>query len=179
MFIFCAFVALPEIFSEKATTDSDPVEIQMEWEEVLFHPNRLPTYIWVIKVSEGRERVENIISFDDFNEKFDNDELVRVTYVVERNRVVFYGDEEISPTNIKLWRAVAIPQQKTNGGSVLFSEPTTSENGIIYKEFSTEIAFMKIIFAVITGFLFVMIPYMFYNIRGIYNKDYKNEETRS
>lgn len=173
MFFFCAFIALPEILSEKAMIDSNPIEIRSEWNEIPLHPNRLPTYVWVIKVSEGRERVENAVSFEDFKEKFNNNELVRVEYVIEHNKVVLYGDEEISPNNIKLWRAIAIPEPKTNG-SVSFSEPTTGENSVIYKEFSVGTACMKMIFALITIFLFVIIIYMSRDIKRIV-KD-KNEE---
>lgn len=123
------------------------------------------------------ERVENVISFDDFNKKFDNNELVRVEYVIEHYGVIVYGDEEISLANTKLWKTVVVPEQTLNG-SVSFSRPETSEDGIVYKEFSNSIASMKIYFVAITIFLFVMIFYMLYTIKDIYNKDYEkmNEE---
>lgn len=186
MFAFVAFMALPEILSEKAVIDSNPIEIHSEWDRLSTYPNRLPTYVWFLKVSETRDRVENPISYDDFKEKFSNDEIVRVGYVVRNEEVVFYGDEEISPTNIKLWKAVATPQQKLNG-TVSFSNPTISESSVVYEELSIGTACMKMIFVVIAIFLFVMIPYMGYIIKKIYNdKDYEkenneedSEETRS
>lgn len=175
MFIIFAFIALPEELSEKNVIDSSSIEIQSDWKETSTHPNRLPTYVWFIKISEGRERVENMISFDDFEKKFDDDELVRITYVVENRKVVFYGDEEISPTNIKLWKSVAVPQKKLNG-IVLYSLPVVGENEIIYEEISINATCIKAIITLITIFLFVMIPYISFNIRDIYNKDYEKKE---
>ena len=183
MFSVITFGILPEILSEKSITDSNPIEVREEWEELFSHPNRLPTYMWILKVSEGRDRAENTISFNDFNRKFDNGELVRVVYVVEYSKVVLYGDEEISPSNIKLWKSVATPEQKFNS-SVSFTEPTRSEDGIVYEELSKENFWMKMIFVIMEISLFVIIIHMLYSIKKVYDKDYEetdenNKETRS
>lgn len=62
MFAAMAFLVLPEILGEKTEIDSDPIKILPEWKELSEHPNRLPTYVWFVKVSEGREsRKRNII----------------------------------------------------------------------------------------------------------------------
>ena len=175
MFVAFALVALPETLSLEYSAESNPIEIKEEWTEIPSHPNRLPTYVWFVKVSETRNRVENIISYDEFKKKTDNNEIVRIAYVVEYNKVVFYGDEEISPTNIKFWKSVATPEQKFNG-SVSFVEPTISESEIVYREHSSDIAWLQAIEVAITILFFAMILYMLYNIREIYNKDYEKEE---
>lgn len=183
MFFFCAFVLLPEVLTEKTFANSNPIEINSEWKELPSYPNRLATYMWFIKVSETTDRVENHILYNDFKEKFNNDEIVCVKYVVKYRGVVFYGDEEISSTETKLWRAVATPEQKINGSS--FSNPTTSANSVIYDEYSHGIFWMKFIFGMITIVLFIAIIYMSYNIKRIYDdEDYekennKDKETRS
>ena len=176
--MFAVFVTfLPETLFLEDSTNSNPIEIRTEWNKLSAHPNRLPTYILFLKISETRDKVENMISYDDFKRKVDNNEIIRVEYVVEYNRVVLYGDEEISPTNIKFWKTIATPQQKFNG-SVSFSEPTISENNIIFKEFSRENAWIKAINIIITVFLLAGIVFLSYNIKIIADdKDYENENT--
>ena len=175
MFIYCAFVFMPEVLKQETFANSNPIEINSEWNELSSYPNRIATYIWFIKVAETTDRVENHISYDDFKEKFNNNEIVCVKYVVKYREVVFYGDEEISSTETKLWRAIATPEQKINGSS--FSNPTTSANSIIYDEYSHGIFWMKFIFGMITVVLFAIIIYMSHNIKKIVkNKDYEDKE---
>ncbi|MEA2098162.1 MAG: hypothetical protein U9P70_03760 [Patescibacteria group bacterium] len=172
------FIVVIGITSEKAIINSDPIELREEWVELSAHPNRLPTYVWVVKVSEGRNRVENTISFDDFRKKFDNGKIVRVVYVVEHNKIVLYGDEELSPNNIKLWKSVANPEQQSKrDGSVSFSEPIRSENTVTYKGIiigAVWLAFIGVI-------LFLVIVYIIYDIKKKYEETGKegDEETRS
>ncbi len=176
--VYVFAMTLPEILAMPDHTESDPVKINPEWENLSSYDVSIRPFPWI---DMERETIESPISNKLFLKKVETGKIERVRYVVQDRSVKLYGYEPELADNISarwdLYSTELVPEKKLEGRAK-FTNPRQTEEGdeIVFTEISFAVALKKIFFLAIMALTIFSTIYLIYKM-VIVAKD-KEYETR-
>ena len=173
--LFCFYI-FPTVINEEHNFSSEPIHLNLEWENVSKHDNAYRPFPWFV---ESRDIIEIPVNYDNFINFYNQKKIIDVKYVIEKNHIKLYGLEEITGKNGSYFnfRTTILSPEKTRGYSKFTGYEMDQSGAVVFTEKDYDIAISKVVITVIAVVLMLFTLSLLREfVIVFFDKDYKSKK---